>query len=120
MTQLTLVVLYCRNVESSHRFYRALGIPFTWEQHTEGGAIHWSATWRNVVLELYPTSPQREATRGLRLGFSVQSVTTVADHPEVARRLRGRPIYRPYGLVIMANDPDDNTVELIQPHPAND
>lgn len=115
MTRCALIVLYCRDIAQSHRFYRALGIPFVWEQHTEGGHIHWSATLNGLALELYPASERHPPTRGLRLGFSVENLVLVTANPEVAARLHGRPSTRQDGLMVTARDPDNNVVELIQP-----
>lgn len=48
-----LVVLLCRDLDTSRRSYEALGLRLEVEQ-LDDGPIHFSCVNRGVVLELYP------------------------------------------------------------------
>ena len=51
---LSLLVLYCTDLDGCRRFYTALGLDFSPEQHGQGPG-HWAAVLAGgTVLELYP------------------------------------------------------------------
>lgn len=64
---LNLLVLRCKDLQASKRFYEDLGIQFEKEQHGNG-PIHYAAVFSGFVFELYPAETQ--ATDYTRLGFS--------------------------------------------------
>src|SRR5258708_5199546 len=72
MADLTLIVLRVKDIEASARFYAALGISFTTEQHGRG-PIHMAGAAGQIVLELYSAEPG-STTTAIRLGFSVPSL----------------------------------------------
>jgi lactoylglutathione lyase len=61
----------------SLRFYRALGLQLTQEQHGNG-PVHYACELGETVLELYPakpgTAPDRLIGGGTMLGFLVESL----------------------------------------------
>ena len=65
---LTLLVLYVADIDEALRFYTAVGLRFTVEQHGSGPRHYSAALPGAVVLELYPAG-SRPPTR-TRLGGS--------------------------------------------------
>lgn len=103
---LNLLVVRCRNLESSRSFYESLGLVFAREQHG-AGPIHYSTQLGPTVLELYPTSA---ASSNVRLGLTVPNVAAAI---EAVRALGGQVVREPTATVTaLVRDPDDNTVEL--------
>jgi lactoylglutathione lyase len=109
MPTLTLVVIRCRDLEHSRRFYEALGLAFTPEQHG-AGPFHYSTQLGATVLELYPASA---ATSAVRLGFGVTDVTAAVN---AVRSIGGRVDREPTtdAKTALVRDPDNNPVELTQ------
>jgi len=107
MPALTLVVVRCQDLEQSRRFYQAIGIILTPEQHGTG-PLHYSAQMGTTVLELYPASA---APSNVRLGVGV---TDVAAAVEAVRTVGGRVDREPTAQMRTAvvRDPDNNPVEL--------
>jgi len=57
--QLNLLVLRCKNIEVSRKFYEELGLKFIKEKHGKG-VEHYSAYIGELVLELYPLQEELE------------------------------------------------------------
>lgn len=109
MATLTLLVLRCGNLEASRRFYSALGLVLTTEQHGSG-PVHYSCQLGTTVLELYPAQSKTTSTR---LGIGVPSVATALG----ALRSLGNSIDHeptPERRSCLVRDPDGNAVELTQ------
>ncbi len=70
-TTLSLLVLRCSDVLASKRFYEALGMEFTPEQHGSG-PVHWSCQPGELVLELYPAGGKPPSLE--RLGFTTENL----------------------------------------------
>jgi len=107
MVELTLLVLRCSDLELSRRFYAALGLAFTTEQHG-GGPLHYSCQLGTTVLELYPAS---SASSSVRLGLAVSDMTAAIE----SVRALGARVDRepgPESSTCVVRDPDDNRVEL--------
>lgn len=69
-TMATLLVIYTERLDECRDFYARIGLPVVREQHG-AGPPHYSAELAGgLVMELYPSRPQR-ATGRLRLGFTV-------------------------------------------------
>ena len=90
---LTLVVVRCRDLEQSRRFYQAIGLILTAEQHGTG-PLHYSSQLGATVLELYPAS---DAPSNVRLGVCVtdvratlESIHAVGGRVERNQRLRSK------------------------------
>jgi lactoylglutathione lyase len=107
MPTLTLLVVRCRDLEHSRRFYEALGLAFTPEQHG-AGPFHYSTQLGTTVLELYPANA---ATSAIRVGFGVTDVIAAVD---AVRAIGGRVDREPTAdaRTALVRDPDNNTVEL--------
>lgn len=107
MPALTLLVLRCRDLEYSRRFYEALALAFTPEQHG-AGPFHYSTQLGTTVLELYPASA---AASTIRLGFGVPDVMAAVD---AVRAVGGRVDRAPTAdaKTALVRDPDNNPVEL--------
>ena len=109
MVTLTLLVLRCGDLDASRRFYSALGLVLTTEQHASG-PVHSSGQLGPTVLELYPA---QSTTTSTRLGIAVPSVATALA---ALRSLGGRIDREPtpeHGSCLV-RDPDGNAVELTQ------
>jgi predicted enzyme related to lactoylglutathione lyase len=105
-----LLVLRCTDVERARKFYEALGLAFTAEQH-RAGPLHYSTTIGQTILELYP---RRSAeTRGLRFGLLVSDVAAALGVVERAggKVVRAESAQAPLAIV---EDPDGHTIELMQ------
>ncbi|HTN86450.1 MAG TPA: hypothetical protein VL242_22270 [Sorangium sp.] len=103
---LTLVVLYCANVDVSLRFYERLGLSFVKEQHG-AGPIHYSSQLGDVVLELYPAGRR---PRRVRL-----AITVPAALHSVVRQAAGETSHQAERAV-MLEDPDGNKIEITRAH----
>jgi lactoylglutathione lyase len=109
MTELTSLVLRCRNLEASRRFYAALGLVLTTEQHGSG-PLHYSCQLGATLLELYPAS---STASSVRLGIAVADLDAVVQSVRsLAVRVNREPTAERRACVL--RDPDDNTVELTQ------
>ena len=69
-THLNLLVLRCKDIEKSKKFYEKLKLVFIKEQHGKG-AIHYSTSIGNLVIELYPLT--QDIADNTRLGFSINT-----------------------------------------------
>lgn len=109
MTQLTLLVLRCRDLEASRGFYAALGLVIVPEQHGTGPA-HYSCQLGSTVLELHPASGP---TSNVRVGVSIPDVAAAIEAIRaVGGRVEREPTTEPHTALV--RDPDDNPVELSQ------
>jgi lactoylglutathione lyase len=109
MAKLTLLVVRCQDVERSRRFYAALGLALTTEQHGSG-PVHYSCELGSTVLELYPANSE---TSSVRLGIAVPDLeTALASVRSLGGRIDREPT--PARRVGIVRDPDDNAVELSQ------
>ena len=64
---LNLLVLRCRNIDTTKAFYEGLGFSFIQEQHGSS-PIHYSTHIGAMLLELYPAKGEPD---NVRLGFAV-------------------------------------------------
>lgn len=80
LRDLNLLVLRCRDLEASRRFYECFGLVFVSEKH-ENGPDHYASADEQGVLELYPAKPGA-AVEAVGLGF------VTADLEVMAGRLR--------------------------------
>jgi lactoylglutathione lyase len=109
MAKLTLLVVRCRDLELSLRFYTALGLEFTLEQHTTG-PVHYSCQVGTTILELYPAN---SSASNVRLGLAVADVpTAVGLIRSIAAHIDREPT--PQDPTAIVRDPDGNRVELSQ------
>lgn len=109
---LSLLVLRSSDPVATRRFYEALGLTFTTEQHGTG-PVHHACVLGETVLEIYPhrEGAQRDVRDETRLGLRVADLDatlatavacgfTVQKHPSATS---------PRALL---NDPDGRVVEL--------
>lgn len=111
VTAVALVVLRCRDLPASRRFYEALGIAFTAERHGTGPE-HWSSRIGATVLEFYPGGATGPSVG--RIGFRVADVALALRAAAAAggRIDREHDASRDVGIVV---DPDGTKVELSGP-----
>ena len=108
---INLIVLRCKDIKQSKKFYEMLGFTLQKEKHGNG-PVHYSANINGLVLELYP-SPTKTVLDNYRLGFSFSSLQDViakldkSMSIQAIQKLNGREY-----LVI--RDPDGRSIELVQ------
>jgi catechol 2,3-dioxygenase-like lactoylglutathione lyase family enzyme len=89
---MTLLVLYTERLEECRAFYEGLGFEFVREKHGTGPEHFAAVLPGGLVLELYPSTPER-ATGRARLGFAATVESLPPGHQ-------------------ILTDPDGRTVEL--------
>jgi catechol 2,3-dioxygenase-like lactoylglutathione lyase family enzyme len=110
----SLLVLRCKDVEVTRRFYEHLGLVFVEEKHGSGPR-HWA--WENAgfVLELYPTTDD-QSPDNVRLGFSTPLLADLAGNIRHASDVT--VLKQPYAtadrLIMLLQDPDGRKVEISQ------
>jgi lactoylglutathione lyase len=70
---LSLLVLRAADLEQTRRFYEALGLVFTREQHGSG-PVHHACVLGEIVLELYPRRDSAASHDDTRIGLVVEEV----------------------------------------------
>ena len=73
MPALSLLVLRATDLEQTRRFYEALGLVFTREQHG-AGPVHYACVLGAVVLKLYPRRESAAALDDTRIGLRVDDI----------------------------------------------
>lgn len=110
--KLNLLVLRCRDIETSRLFYEHLGIEFQKEKHGSGPE-HYASVFEGMVFELYPLKGDEPVDRS-RLGFAVNLETDLKESLEAA----DIEIFSSYEfdgrLIFVVQDPDGRKVELSQ------
>ncbi|WP_416396463.1 VOC family protein [Allohahella sp. A8] len=103
--QINLLVMRCKELETTRQFYELLGFTFVREKHG-GGPLHYSSQDAGFVFELYPLA-ENDAVGNGRLGFSVKDVQQVLSQLSIANQheFNGKQIYT-------VRDPDGRVVEL--------
>lgn len=110
-----LLVLRCKDIEVTRRFYEQLGLAFVEEKHGTGPQ-HYAWESDGFVLELYPAA-DGQAPDNARIGFSTPLLADLSGN------LRHSPdmniLKQPYAtadrLVMLLQDPDGRKVEVSQP-----
>jgi lactoylglutathione lyase len=111
---LSLVVLRCKNLELSHRFYELRGLRFVREQH-ENGPLHYVASLNGVVFELYPVQQSDLSCEPARLGFAIPSLTDTLQAMQTMG-IQMLPVARDakwYNSAIVL-DPDGRKIEITE------
>lgn len=112
MKSLNLLVLRCRDLEASRRFYEQFGLRFT--QHAHGaGPGHYAHEDERGVLELYPAAGE-DAGDKTGLGFSQPDLDELFERLTAAGHRPQPPRQNPWGRTLVLRDPDDRRVELKQ------
>ena len=110
-----LIVLRSPDIHKAVRFYQAMGMVFSLEQHGNGPK-HYSSSSNGFVFELYPLTANRSPTSSTRLGFIVDSVDEIVPLLHVAgAELVTPPHDSEWGRQAVVRDIDGHTVELVTP-----
>jgi predicted enzyme related to lactoylglutathione lyase len=100
-------VLRAADLERTRRFYEALGLAFTREQHGSG-PMHYACALGATVLELYP---RRDAARDdARIGLRVDDVAAAITAAIAAGGIVHRALDATGCAVLV--DPDGRCVDL--------
>ena len=103
--KINLLVLRCKDIEITKRFYEKLGIEFIKEHHGKS-PIHYSYDVGGVLLELYPLKGE-EPLEQSRLGFNVELRYMKTMKSEMLSS------YEFDGIdVMVVQDPDGRKIEL--------
>ena len=109
---LNLVVLRCRNLEFSTRFFEAIGLRFHQEQHGSGPS-HFSAASGSAILELYPHQ-SNHAVSQVRLGFRVADASSTVERVlAVGGRLVTLLTPSEWGRRAVIEHPDGHQIEIV-------
>lgn len=110
-----LLVLRCKDIEFTRRFYEHLGLAFVEEKHGTGPRHY---VWENVgfVLELYQAA-EGQPPDNVRIGFSTPLLADLAG--DLRHNSDVNIVKQPYAtadrLVMLLQDPDGRKVEVSQP-----
>jgi predicted enzyme related to lactoylglutathione lyase len=112
---LSLVVLKTRQVDALRKFYDALGIELTEEQHGKG-PVHFAGQVGHVVLEIYPLAQDATSVDATtRLGFVVANVAEVVRALQaLGAAVVSEPQATKWGIRAVVRDPDGRAVELCE------
>lgn len=112
---LSLLVLKTRQMDSLRKFYGALGIDFSEEQHGKG-LVHWAGRVGDVVFEIYPLpDAMSSADSATRLGFTVANVIEIVEALQALDiAVVTKPQMTEWGFRAVVRDPDGRAVELCQ------
>lgn len=118
-TTLGLVVLRTGNVDMALAFYRAIGLSFVEEKHGSG-PVHYSCQVGEVVLEIYPGSPQEprdyRSSGATMLGFNVASLDAALNKMKLINApILTTPKTSSWGRRAVVQDPDGRAIELNEP-----
>ena len=110
-----LLVLRCKDIEVTRRFYEQLGLSFVEEKHGTGPQ-HYAWESGGFVLELYPAA-EGQAPDNVRIGFSTPLLADLSGNLRHSSDMN--IVKQPYAvadrLVMLLEDPDGRKVELSQP-----
>ena len=110
-----LLVLRCKDIEVTRRFYEQLGLAFVEEKHGTGPQ-HYAWESSGFVLELYPTA-EGQAPDNVRIGFSTPFLADLSGNLRHSSDMN--IVKQPYAtadrMVMLLQDPDGRKVELSQP-----
>ena len=110
-----LLVLRCKDIEVTRRFYEELGLAFVDEKHGTGPKHY---AWENggFVLELYPAA-EGQAPDNVRIGFSTPLLAELAGNLRHSSDINVLKPPQATGdrLVMLLQDPDGRKVEVSQP-----
>jgi catechol 2,3-dioxygenase-like lactoylglutathione lyase family enzyme len=110
-----LLVLRCKDIEVTRRFYEQLGLAFVEEKHGSGPP-HYAWESGGFVLELYPAG-EGQAPDNVRIGFSTPLLADLSGnlrHSSDVNILK-QPYATADRLVMLLQDPDGRKVEISQP-----
>ncbi len=115
---LSLLVLRTSHIEEMLGVYRALGLAFAQEQHSNG-PLHHSCDLGGTVLEIYPGNEgqtvDRKASGATMLGFRVPSVhATLSTLQSLGVSVLTPPKNSPWGRRAVIADPDGRAIEISQ------
>jgi catechol 2,3-dioxygenase-like lactoylglutathione lyase family enzyme len=106
----SLIVLRCKDVELTRRFYEHLGLVFVEEKHGTGPQHN-----AGFVLELYPAA-ESQPPDNVRIGFSTPLLADLAGNIQHGSDVK--VLKPPYAtadrLIMLLEDPDGRKVELSQ------
>lgn len=112
---MNLLVLRCKDIEVTRRFYEKLGVDFVEEKHG-AGPQHYASEIAGVVLELYPAA-EDQAPDNIRIGFSTPFLADLSGNlrHNAAVNILKQPHVTADRLMMLLQDPDGRKVEISQP-----
>jgi len=112
---INLLVTRSGNIDRAVTFYEAIGLSFHKHRHGSGPE-HYANERDGVVFEIYPLSPNQQATVWTRLGFSVGDVDELVETlAQAGAKIVSSPENSEWGRRAVVKDFDGHTVELLEP-----
>src|SRR5258708_2151378 len=109
---ISLLVLYCKDIETTRVFYEQLGLEFSAEKHGKGPE-HYVCENDRFVFELYPSS-EKHAPDAVRLGFTLPLLADLSG--DILQNSGIKVLKDPYvldnRLIMLLEDPDGRAVEI--------
>ncbi len=112
MLGLNLLVLRCRDVDATGRFYACLGLTFARHRHGTGPE-HLGAEDADGVFELYPATAAAPVD-AVSVGFASADLVAAAAAFTAAGSSPGQITDQPWGRTFVVRDPDGRRVEVKQ------
>ena len=113
MRDLNLLVLRCRDVDASRRFYELLGMVFVRHRHG-AGPEHYASEDERGAFEIYPASGDGPADN-TGLGFRVADLAAALERFIAAGHAPSSPRDHEWGRTFVVRDPDGRRVEIAGP-----
>ena len=113
MARLNLTVIRSKDIHTSVKFYKLLGLQF--ELHSHGkGPKHYATVDSETVFEIYPASDKFPVTVGTRIGFKVNCCEQLSSIlMSSGYNALTMPTKSPWGMRAVFVDPDNHRVEII-------
>ncbi|QDU77001.1 Glyoxalase-like domain protein [Bremerella volcania] len=112
--RLNLIVLRSSDPDATVRFYQALGLPFTQEQHGKG-PIHWASETNRFVMEIYPAKSPEQVDTFTSVGLNVSDIHRVMQLLIASdMKITSEPKEFDWGIQAIVKDPDGRSVILVE------
>lgn len=111
---INLLVLRCKDIDLTRRFYEQLGLLFIEEKHGKG-PVHYACNNGGFVLELYPTT-DGQSPDNIRVGFLTTDLVTLNGDLVNGSGVKvlKPPAATADRIVMVLEDPDGRKVEISQ------
>ena len=110
MKNLNLLVVRCRDLEASRRFYELFDLRFEAEAHGTGPR-HYTSQDERGVFELYPATAGAAGDQ-TGLGFGLSNIESLSARL-AADGFQPQPVrLNPWGKTFVVRDPDNRRVEI--------
>jgi lactoylglutathione lyase len=107
------IVLSCRDLEASVRFYKAVGLDLKETKH--GGPTHHTCSLGGVHFALYAGTSEIAPQAATQISLTCDRLDLALQQArELGATVLEPPAPKPWGLTTVLADPDGRRVELLQ------